>query len=110
MNTENLYVNYEQFFNRAREQRLLDDFQIEALKINALQVDHVFLDYFIPVRLVDDMIKYCHEKIDFYRDLGSISKMECYNDFIFMLKSLSSEVDDEDDLLSDLNMEQKEQM
>ena len=30
MNTENLYVNHEQFFNRAREERLLDDFQIEA--------------------------------------------------------------------------------
>ena len=43
MNTDNLYVNYEQFFNRAREHRLLDDFQIETLKLNALQVDHVFL-------------------------------------------------------------------
>ena len=94
MNTENLYVNYEQFFNRARDERLLDDFQIEALKLNALQVDHVFLDYFVPVRRVDDAIKYCREKIEYYRDLGSIDKMDCYNDFINMLKCLSIEAEE----------------
>ena len=94
MNTENLYVNYEQFFNRAKEERLLDDFQIETLKINALEVDHIFLDYFVPVKLVDDMIKYCYEKIEFYRSVGSIDKMNCYHDFIFMLKSLSMEADE----------------
>ena len=110
MNTENLYINDEQFFKYCEENRLLDDTQIEVLKQAAVNVDHVFLDYFVPVRLVDDMIKYCHEKIDFYRSLGSISKMKCYNDFISMLKSLSSEIDDEDGLLNDLHIEQKEQM
>ena len=94
MNTENLYINEEQFFNRAREHRLLDEFQIGALRINALQVDHVFLDYYIPVRRVDDAIKYCKEKIEYYRELGSIDKMECYNDFINILKSLSIEADE----------------
>ena len=94
MNTENLYINEEQFFNRAREQRLLDEFQIGALRINALQVDHVFLDYFVPVRRVDDAIKYCREKIEWYGDLGSIDKVECYNDFINILKSLSMEADE----------------
>lgn len=95
MNTDNLYINEEQFFQRAKEERLLDDFQIQTLKINALEVDHVFLDYFVPVRLVDDMIKYCEEKVEYYRDLGSISKVECYVDFINMLKTLSLEVDEE---------------
>ena len=94
MNIDNLYVNYEQFFNRARENRLLDDFQIETLKLNALEVDHVFLDYFVPVRLVDDAIKYCREKIEWYRSLGSIDKMECYDDFINILKSMSMEADE----------------
>lgn len=94
MNTDNLYVNYKQFFNRAREERLLDDFQIEALKLNALQVDHVFLDYFVPVRRVDDAIKYCREKIEYYRSIGAIDKMDCYNDFIDILKSLSMEAEE----------------
>jgi hypothetical protein len=94
MNTENLYVNYEQFFNRAREERLLDDFQIEALKLNALQVDHVFLDYFVPVGRVDELIRYCKNKIDEYIQLGSIAKVECYNDFINMLKCLSVEAEE----------------
>lgn len=94
MNTENLYVNYEQFFNRAREERLLDDFQIEALKINALQVDHVFLDYFVPVGRVDQLIHYCKNKIDEYIQLGSIAKVECYNDFINMLKCLSIDAEE----------------
>ena len=94
MNTENLYVNYEQFFNRAREERLLDDFQIEALKLNALQVDHVFLDYFVPVSRVDQLIHYCKNKIDEYIQLGSIAKVECYNDFINMLKCLSIEAEE----------------
>ena len=94
MNTNNLYINEGQFFNRAREKRLLDDFQIEALRINALQVDHVFLDYFVPVRRVDDAIKYCREKIEWYRSLGSIAKVECYNDFIDILKSFSMEADE----------------
>ena len=94
MNTNNLYINEEQFFNRAKEERLLDEFQIGALRINALQVDHVFLDYFVPVRRVDDAIKYCREKIEWYRGLGSIDKVECYSDFINILKSLSMEADE----------------
>lgn len=94
MNTNNLYINEEQFFNRAKEKRLLDEFQIGTLKLNALQVDHVFLDYFVPVRRVDDMIKYCREKIEYYRELGSIAKVECYIDFIEMLKTLSMEANE----------------
>ena len=94
MNTNNLYINEEQFFNRAKEERLLDDVQIETLRINALQVDHVFLDYFVPVRRVDDAIKYCREKIEWYRSLGSIDKVECYSDFINILKSFSMEADE----------------
>ena len=94
MNTENLYINEEQFFNRAKEQRLLDEFQIGALRINALQVDQIFLDYFVPVRRIDDAIKYCREKIEYYCDLGSIAKVECYNDFIDILKSMSMEADE----------------
>ena len=94
MTTENLYINEEQFFNRAKEERLLDDYQIETLKINALQVDHVFLDYFVPVRRIDDAIKYCREKIEWYRSLGSIDKVECYSYFIDILKSFSMEADE----------------
>ena len=94
MNTENLYINDEQFFKYCEENRLLDDTQIEVLKQAAVNVDHIFLDYFIPVRLVDDAIKYCREKIEYYRDLGSIAKMECYNDFIDILKSFSMEADE----------------
>lgn len=95
MNTNNLYVNYEQFFNRAKEERLLDDCQIETLKINALQVDHVFLDYFVPVRRVDDMIKYCKDKFEFYSHFQvNLDKAQCYYDFVQMLKTLSMEVDE----------------
>ena len=94
MNTNNLYINEEQFFNRAREHRLLDEFQIGTLRINALQVDQIFLDYFVPVRRVDDAIKYCREKIEWYRSLGSIDKVECYSDFINILKSFSMEADE----------------
>lgn len=94
MNTNNLYINEEQFFQRAKEERLLNDFQIQTLKINALEVDHVFLDYFVPVRRVDDAIKYCREKVEYYRELGSIAKVECYLDFIEMLKSMSMEAEE----------------
>ena len=94
MNTENLYINDEQFFKYCEENRLLDDTQIEVLKQAAVNVDHIFLDYFVPVSRVDDAIKYCREKIEYYRSLGSIAKMECYNDFINILKSMSMEADE----------------
>lgn len=94
MNTNNLYINAEQFFNRAKEERLLIEDQINVLQICALQVDHIFLDYFVPVSQVDDAIKYCREKIEYYRSLGSIDKMDCYNDFINMLKCLSIEAEE----------------
>lgn len=89
MNTENLYINDEQFFKYCEENRLLDDTQIEVLKQAAVNVDHVFLDYFVHAQEIDNMIKYCQDKVEYYRGLGSISKMECYNDFINMLKCLS---------------------
>lgn len=89
MNTENLYINDEQFFKYCEENRLLDDTQIEVLKQAAVNVDHVFLDYFVPVVRVDQLIHYCKNKIDEYIQLGSIAKVECYNDFINMLKCLS---------------------
>ena len=73
---------------------MLDDFQIEALELNALQVDHIFLDYFVPVGRVDQLIHYCKKKMDEYIQLGSIAKVECYNDFINMLKCLSIEAEE----------------
>ena len=94
MNTENLYINDEQFFKYCEENRLLDDTQIEVLKQAAVNVDHVFLDYFVPVGRVDQLIHYCKNKIDEYMQLGSIAKVECYNDFINMLKCLSIEAEE----------------
>ena len=94
MNTENLYINDEQFFKYCEENRLLDDTQIEILKQAAVNVDHVFLDYFVPVGRVDQLIHYCKTKIDEYIRLGSIAKVECYNDFINMLKCLSIETEE----------------
>lgn len=94
MNTENLYINDEQFFKYCEENRLLDDTQIEVLKQAAVNVDHVFLDYFVPVGRVDQLIHYCKNKIDEYIRLGSIAKVECYNDFINMLKCLSIEAEE----------------
>ena len=94
MNTDNLYVNYEQFFNYCEENRLLDDTQIEVLKQAAVNVEHVFLDYFVPVRTVDDAMRYCREKIEWHRRQGSVAHMECYNDFIEILKSMSMEADE----------------
>ena len=94
MNTENLYINDEQFFKYCEENRLLDDTQIEVLKQAAINVDHVFLDYFVPVGRVDQLIHYCKNKIDEYVQLGSIAKVECYNDFINMLKCLSIEAEE----------------
>ena len=94
MNTENLYINDEQFFKYCEENRLLDDTQIEVLKQAAVNVDHVFLDYFVPVGRVDQLIHYCKNKIDEYIQLGSIAKIECYNDFINMLKCLSIEAEE----------------
>ena len=69
MNTENLYINDEQFFNYCEENRLLDDTQIEVLKQAAVNVDHIFLDYFVPVGRVDQLIHYCKNKIDEYQKL-----------------------------------------
>ena len=94
MNTENLYINDEQFFKYCQENRLLDDAQIEVLKQAAVNVDHVFLDYFVPVGRVDQLTHYCKNKIDEYVQLGSIAKVECYNDFINMLKCLSIEAEE----------------
>ena len=94
MNTENLYINDEQFFEYCEENRLLDHTQIEVLKQAAVNVDHVFLDYFVPVGRVDQLIHYCKNKIDEYVQLGSIAKVECYNDFINMLKCLSIEAEE----------------
>lgn len=94
MNTENLYINDEQFFKYCEENRLLDDTQIEVLKQAAVNVDHVFLDYFVPVGRVDQLIHYCKNKIDEYIHLGSIAKVECYNDFVNMLKCLSIEAEE----------------
>ena len=94
MNTENLYINDEQFFKYCEENRLLDDTQIEVLKQAAVNVDHIFLDYFVPVGRVDQLIHYCKNKINEYIQLGSIAKVECYNDFINMLKCLSIEAEE----------------
>ena len=94
MNTENLYINDEQFFKYCEENRLLDDTQIEVLKQAAVNVDHLFLDYFVPVGRVDQLIHYCKNKIEKYIQLGSIAKVECYNDFINMLKCLSIEAEE----------------
>lgn len=94
MNTNNLYINDEQFFKYCEENRLLDDTQVEVLKQAAVNVDHIFLDYFVPVGRVDQLIHYCKNKIDEYIQLGSIAKVECYNDFINMLKCLSIEAEE----------------
>lgn len=95
MNTENLYISDEQFFNYCKENRLLDDTQIEVLKLAAVNVDHIFLDYFVPIQKIDDMIKYCKDKVEYYAHCqGNFDKANCYNDFINMLKCLSIDAEE----------------
>ena len=100
----NYYANVEQIFNHIDNDGLLVGNNAEWAKEAVCKSDYIDLDYFIPVIEIDNMIKYCKDKIEFYRALGSISKIECYHDFINMLKSLSI---DDDDLIDDLMMEQR---
>ena len=102
----NRYANVEQIFKHIDTDKLLVGNNAEWAKEAVYKSDYIDLDYFVPIKEIDDMITYCNKKIDYYRDLGSISKMECYHDFINMLKSLYVT----DDLIEDLMMEQKEQM
>lgn len=104
---DNLFASVHDIFNHIDNDGLLVGNNAEWAKEAVYKSDYIDLDYFIPVIEIDNMINYCKDKIEFYRELGSISKMECYHDFINMLKSLSI---DEDNLIDDLMMEQREQM
>ena len=90
----NYYAKVEQIFNHIDNDGLLVGNNADWAKEAVCKSTCINLDYFIPVRRVDDAIKYCREKIDYYRELGSIDKMDCYNDFIDILKSLCMEVDE----------------
>ncbi len=92
MNTNNnYYANIEQIFNHIDNDGLLVGNNADWAKEAVCKSDYIDLDYFIPVIEIDNMIKYCKNKIDEYIQLGSIAKVECYNDFINMLKCLSIE-------------------
>ena len=106
MNTNNYYANVEQIFKHIDTDKLLVVNNAEWAKEAVCKSDYIDFNYFIPIIEIDNMIKYCKDKIDYYRDLGSISKMECYQDFINMLTSLYVTTD----LIDDLLMEQREQM
>ena len=107
MNTEQIYIQLDAIIKNIDEGKLLTDNNADWAKEAVYNAPYINLDYYVPVSRIDQLIHYCENKIDSYRDTGSISKMECYHDFINMLKSLSI---DEDDLIDDLMMEQREQM
>ena len=94
MNNNNYYANVEQIFNHIDNDGLLVGNNAEWAKEAVCKSNCINLDYFVPVGRVDQLIHYCKNKIDEYIQLGSIAKVECYNDFINMLKSLSIDAEE----------------
>lgn len=55
------------------------------------------IDECVPKSKVMDMINYCYDQKNWYRSLGSTDKVECYTDFIYLLKSIVFNEDEEVD-------------
>ena len=90
----NNYANVEQIFNHIDNDGLLVGNNAEWAKEAVCKVDYIDLDYFIPIDRVNQLIHYCKNKIDDYIQLGSIDKVECYNNFINMLNCLSIDAEE----------------
>lgn len=88
MNTANRYVSQEDVFKHIDNDGLLVGNNAEWAKEAVWKSDGVFLDYFIPVREIDDIVKCCNEKIEHYQQLGLTTHAECYRDFVNMLRAL----------------------
>ena len=94
MNTEQIYIRLADVIKNIDEGKLLTGNNAEWAKEAVYNAPYINLDYFVPVGRVDQLVHYCKNKIDEYIQLGSIAKVECYNDFINMLKCLSIETEE----------------
>ena len=83
-----IYVNLEQVINNINNGGLLVGNNAEWAKESVYNSEHVDMEHFIPCQAIDDAKKYCQERLDYYSKLDSIAKVECYTEFIQMLKSM----------------------
>lgn len=91
-----VYVNLDQVINNIETGGLLVGNNAEWAKEAVFNSDHIVIDYFVPIKAIDDMLKYCREKFDYYAHftVNYSDKADCYNDFINMLKCLTMEDDE----------------
>lgn len=82
------YANVEQIIKHIDNDGLLVGNNAEWAKEAVYNSDYIDIDYFVPASRIDQVKRDCDRKIEYYRSLGSISKVEAYCDFKTMLDSL----------------------
>lgn len=89
------YVNLDQVINNIDNGGLLVGNNAEWAKEAVYKADYVDMDYYIPCSALDAEIKNCEDQIKYYSSLGSIAQVECYTNFLYVLKSLWRDPDGE---------------
>jgi hypothetical protein len=84
----NRYVNLDQAVKNVDDGGLLVGNNAEWAKVAIYNADYIDLDYFIPIKDIDNLIEFCKSKIESYRATGSIAQVECYTEFLALLNSL----------------------
>ena len=89
------YINLDQVIHNIDNDGLLVGNNAEWAKEAVYKADYVDLDYYIPCATVDEAIKHCQERLDYYSKLGSTAQVECYIHFINLLNSMWEDPEDD---------------
>ena len=91
---DNLFASVNDIFNHIDNDGLLVGNNAEWAKEAVVKSTYVSLDYYIPCSALDAEIKNCEEQIKYYSSMGSIAQVECYTNFLYVLKSLWRDPDE----------------
>lgn len=94
MNNNNYYANVEQIFNHIDNDGLLVGNNAEWAKEAVCKSNCINFDYYVSCSVIEEAVRHCEEKLNYYRGLGSIAQVECYIHFINLLNSMWEDPDE----------------
>lgn len=101
LSLDNRYISEHQLFSELRSEQIFDESVIDTLELFCTKIDGIFLDYFVPVRLLDDLLI---ELDVLYSTTSDDTTKNIYKQIKSKIQLLNSNIENEEKVFSKMTI------
>lgn len=101
LSLDNRYISEHQLFSELRSKQIFDESVIDTLELFCTKIDGIFLDYFVPVRLLDDLLI---ELDVLYSTTSDDTTKNIYKQIKSKIQLLNSNIENEEKVFSKMTI------